>query len=214
MLTDLILDLDEKLRILDIDYAIAGGIAAGYYRDSVRATDDLDIILGARNFNLDKVQSILSSLGLKAVLATRSQLEGNTRFKRKAKRSDVQLVAGMPQTVAQVKVDFLLSSIPWVQRAVDRAKNNLIQLKVKKIPVITLEDLIIGKLIALKHRPDRITDIDDLRSIFRNNTTVDSTYLIEQLLSYKISLPKEIEKVVDFKLARVSRKVRRLKLNR
>lgn len=209
MISKLITNISTALEKNKLDYAVAGGIAASYYRDSVRATDDLDIIIGSKNYALKKLKDILSDLELKPVTVTEAQLEGNTRFRRKMKRSEIQLVAGLPQKPGQIKVDFLLHTIPWVPNAVERAKKTVVMVLGKEIPIICLEDLIIAKLIAFRNRPDRLTDYDDIQSIFRNNISFDIGYLSEQLTNFKLSLPKELEKIAHFKLGRISRKNRR-----
>ena len=111
-------------------------------------------------------------------------------------------------------MDFLLPIMSWVPNAVRRAQTNLLNLGFGAIPVITVEDLIIAKLVALFGRSSREKDMDDLEVIFEYQRNIDFQYLSSQMKLLGISVPVNAEKIVPKELLEISKSVRQNKKRR
>lgn len=64
------------------------------------------------------------------------------------------------------------------------------------VPTVPPEDLILAKLFALQGTPGRVTDIDDVSSIWRHNPNLDKEYLSERLERYAIRIPDSLTTIV------------------
>lgn len=174
-----------------IDYILCGGIAASLYRDKPRFTNDVDIAIFHNNYEESKViaKQIVESVGAKASLGWIPQL----------KERDIEtmaLVIGQFDSENyEATVDLILPNLPWVEKAIRNGKNHIVDYGFAKIPVITVEDLIIAKIFALNIEPSRFQDLDDLKSIFLSSVVLDSTYIREAMYVYSIEVPKVLEKI-------------------
>ena len=208
-LTKLICD---KLQKENINFAIAGGICADIYRGEPRATDDIDILVAIDEENISQAKNIIKDLGYTATVVTESMLKGDTRFRRKSKKGTPQIVVGRDKE-KPYGVDFLLMSFPWAKNALERSQNNLIGIRdIGQIPCLTVEDMIISKLFAIKNSPTRRykkSDIPDIALMLENNVNVDFEYLSNAMESLELLLPKGVEQEAHYSLARVSKKIRR-----
>ena len=211
-LVDLTKRTCQKLSDTGIDFALAGGIAADIYRGETRATEDLDLLVEISAKDVDLAKELVDSLGFTPSIVTEAQLQGNTRFARRAKRSTPQIVVGRAEN-KPYGVDFLLLSMPWAQTAMERSKSNQINIpSIGLIPCLTVEDLIISKLFALKNnssRRYRKSDIPDVVLMFEHNSNLDIPYLSNALQELELVLPKIIEQETNYILARISRKNRK-----
>jgi len=174
-----------------IDYVLCGGIAASLYRDKPRFTNDVDIAIFYNNYKESKViaKKIVEAVGAKASLGWIPQL----------KERDIEtmaLVIGQFDSENyEATVDLILPNLPWVEKAISNGKNHIVDYGFAKIPVITVEDLIIAKIFALNIEPSRFQDLDDLKSIFLSSVALDSTYIREAMYIYSIKMPKVLEKI-------------------
>jgi hypothetical protein len=112
--------------------------------------------------------------------------------------------AGEP---GQPGLDILLPAIPWVPDAVRRAQNNRIDYGFGATPTITIEDVIVAKLAALRAFPSRWKDLDDLTSIFSTRSELDLVYLTGQMRRFDLVLPEALRGAAPDLLARTSREV-------
>jgi len=211
-LLSLALDACQGLRKLNINFALAGGIAADLYRGEPRTTKDIDFLVGVGRKNISIAEEFINSLGYSSMIVTEAQLEGNTRFKRQAKRSTPNIVVGRDPE-KPYGVDLLLTTLPWGEDALERAQSNLIEIPgLGPLPCLTVEDMIISKLYALKissSRRYRKSDIPDVVLMIENNEDLDITYLSDVLTRLELVLPKGIEGEANYLLARISKKNRK-----
>ena len=87
-------------------------------------------------------------------------------------------------------VDILLSSLPWVPGAINRAESNLVDFGFGPVPALTLEDVILSKLYALGGATLRAKDIDDLQSVYEAGHTIDEAYLSGRIQELEITIPR------------------------
>jgi hypothetical protein len=192
-------------------FAVGGGFAASLYRAQFRVTNDIDLLIYAEDDSLDRAQAIIKGVGLKSGIVRKADLEGGSAFAIKNKSTEPQIVVGRREKDApgMPGLDFLLPALPWQQRALERAQSNLKDFGFGALPCITVEDVIIAKLYALKNRPDRFKDLDDLQSIFSVNHRLDLAYLGGMMTELSLSLPSGIEKNAPSALGKISKVVRK-----
>ena len=194
-----------------LSYAIAGGMAASVYRDEERLTKDVDFVISGGGDLKTLARQMLDELGLKAMPARKADLDGGPLFAIKKKNTPVMLFIGRDPEKVAPGVDFLLPDNPWVPRALVRAEQNLLDWGFQKLPTLTVEDVIVAKLIASK-RKDREQDILDLRAIFRAKHELDFTYLIARMKEFRLTLPKSVLDDSPLELVRASKRVKRQSL--
>lgn len=215
-LTELIELTCNLLSSSSIDFALAGGIVADTYRGEPRATDDVDVLVAIDENNLHRGEEVITILGYNPSIATEAVLSGDTRFRRKASQSKPQMIVGR-DPAKPYGIDLLLMTFPWAQAALVRAQYNLIELPgIGETPALTVEDLIIAKLFAIKNNPARrykTSDIPDIALMLENNPDIDLNYLSDALTSLELILPKPIEDESHHILSRVSRKMRKKNRN-
>ena len=102
-------------------------------------------------------------------------------------------------------VDILLPAIPWTRDAIMRAQANAVDFGFGMVPTLTLEDVVIAKLYALRAVQIRAKDLDDLQSIFRVERHFDMPYLAAQLRRFRIVLPRDAKPFLPELLLRLAR---------
>lgn len=176
----------EYLEQNQIEYALAGGLVASLYRKQPRATSDIDLaILTA---DVKKVEELLAALNLDVHPLRKANLEGGPAFAIKRQTTPVYMLCGRSKD-EMVGVDFILSNMPWVVQALDRARANQIDFGFGPIFCITVEDLILSKLYSVKNQSTRFMDLDDIRSIFEATDDLDWLYLNHQIKQLHLSIP-------------------------
>ncbi len=170
-------------------YAIAGGLAASFYRTKPRVTNDVDIAFAIGTYEESKQAAIhvIESIGYDAALGWIYAGE-----KKKLKRAPM-IIGRHDQNNLEGTIDFLLPSFPWVETAVLRAQDHLIDFGFAKIPTVTLEDLIIAKAFALDVEPNRFQDLDDIKSILLSDNEVDFSYVVSQCERLDLAFPSALE---------------------
>jgi len=157
----------------EYQFALAGGLAASVYRDRPRLTNDVDLAFMASDGSCSRelAESVIKRMGLDPSVGWIVDSQG-------ALASGIALVVGrFPGDVSQPTLDLLLPILPWVPLAIERAKYNKLDYGFGLIPTITPEDLILSKAFALQLSPDRLQDLDDIRSIFAGDNELDLEYL-------------------------------------
>jgi hypothetical protein len=198
----------EELQRRQVPFAIAGGLAAGVYRPEPRLTNDIDISILAGDVRLGR--ELVESLGLSAGVVRQADLAGGPLFAiRKRNTEPCMIVGRRAGESGQPGVDLLLPAIPWVPDAVRRAQNNRIDYGFGAIPTITIEDVIVAKLAALKASPTRWKDLDDLTSIFSARSELDLVYLTGQMRRFDLVLPDALRAAAPGLLAQTSREIQK-----
>ena len=200
------------LREQGILFGLAGGIVADQYRGEPRATEDIDVLVAIGANEAARAAELVQSLGYAPVVVTKAMLEGDVRFRRKSSSSPAQIVVGRDRA-KPYGVDLLLLSLPWAGVALERSQHNLIEVGgVGRVPCLTVEDLIISKLFAIKNSAERRfkkPDIPDIALMLEHNPDVDLNYLSDVMTMLELILPKGVEQEAAPLIARISRKMRR-----
>jgi len=128
---------------LEVDWVVAGAVAAADYRAEERFTTDLDLLV---TWN-DQIPEACEAAGY-----------------------DVRVVADADSTPhllilhdGSERIDVIVAVVPYQHTAIQRGA---------AAHVLTIEDVIIHKLIAARPR-----DRDDIRSILSTDPTLDRAYL-------------------------------------
>lgn len=190
-------DLEQQFRALvtllnerKLAYAVAGALAASIYRGQPRTTNHIDIITPADDTVLAQLELVLRELGLEPVTVRQAELDGGPLFSIKKKSTPVCLLAGRSKDDRHaIGIDFLLSSLSWVGKALSRAQE--FDYGGLKAPVMTAEDVILAKLLAVYNKPSRFTDLDDIVSILETGRKIDWVYLSSRIKELGIKVRPE-----------------------
>ncbi|MCC6954621.1 MAG: nucleotidyl transferase AbiEii/AbiGii toxin family protein [Deltaproteobacteria bacterium] len=192
-------------------YALAGGLVSSLYRTQPRTTDDIDFLLDAPDGTAELGVALVRELGLEAHVISRAQLDGGPKFAMKRRSGGDAMVLGRPleKKTGSVGwgVDFLLSTLPWVPRALERAQHHRVDFGFGAIPCLTLEDLITSKLISCRDER-RFKDLDDLASIF-DRQDFDVSYVLGRMDELGIIIPVSAKRVVPPELMKRSNAIAR-----
>lgn len=188
-------DVVAKLEQKKIRYALAGGLIASVYRETERMTGDLDFLMFAKTGYQRQAETLIKSFGLHPTVIRKADLEGGPLFAIKSNRTEVMMVCGRDKSKKNpIGLDFILPSMPWFESALQRAELNRIDFGLsQKIPSLTVEDVIVSKLFALKNRPQRFSDLDDLQSIFAAKHDLDLPYILDVMMKLELMIPKELK---------------------
>jgi len=196
----------SELSKLDLTFAVAGGLAAALYRDQPRLTMDVDISIFAKTHALQHAQQVMKALGLEAGIAREADLAGGPLFAiRKGNTKACMVVGRAADDASGIGVDILLPALPWVEDAVRRAQDNAMDFGFGPVPTLTLEDIILAKLFALRSARIRAKDLDDLQSIFDAGHDINMAYLADQMRRFKTVIPKTAEAFLPDLILKISR---------
>jgi hypothetical protein len=199
-----------ELSKLDLTFAVAGGLAAALYRDQPRFTMDVDISIFAKSHALQHAQQLMKTLGLEAGIAREADLAGGPLFAiRKGSTKACMVVGRKTDDPSGIGVDILLPALPWVEDAVARAQDNAMDFGFGPVPTLTLEDVILAKLFALKSARLRAKDLDDLQSILGAGHDINMAYLSAQMRQFDITVPKPAEAFLPDIILKISRDIAR-----
>lgn len=183
---------------LPCQFCLIGGHAASLYRSQERFTKDVDFaVIGSPKARSREVaESAVRALGMKPMIGVIPVGKGERE------RSSVCMITSEPRDGELTGiVDILLPDVPWVQEAVERAQSNLIDLGFAMVPVITPEDLIVAKCLAVRNAPDRFQDLDDLKQLFTDVKDLDFDYLRRRLHELSLVIPPAIRPFAPASLA-------------
>ena len=193
----------EHLDSADGNFAIAGGLAASYYRKQPRLTNDVDIALFVENQERSKEVAV-TILERLAYFPAMGCIEGLEEIS----GTTLALVIGRSEKEElESTIDFLLPSLPWVEKAVRRGQANRIDFGFATLPSMTPEDVIIAKTFALALEPTRFKDMDDIQSIFQADNQLDLVYLVNEFERLGIALPDPLLEFAPKAMTRVSKKL-------
>lgn len=197
------------LKTSQVRFALAGGLVTSVYRKERRDTADLDFLILAEDPQ-KKAEEIIKYFGMNPGIARKADLEGGPPWLIKKKTSPVWMVVGRDfKDKDSIGLDFLLPTIPWFDRALERAEHNAIDYGFGPIPSLTVEDIVISKLFALSKRSDRFKDLDDLQSIFESEIEIDFKYLSGRMGELFLPIPSILHKISPQALRVVSKKIRK-----
>lgn len=209
-LEDLFKSAVAELSARDLQFAIAGGFAADLYRDQPRLTMDVDLAIMVESGALQTARAVLESLGLEVGIAREADLAGGPLFAIRKRSTKACMAVGRPADDPDGEgVDILLPAVPWVADAVARAQANQVDFGFGPVPALTLEDVVISKLFALKSAQMRAKDLDDLQSIFDAGHELDVPYLSGQMQRFEIVVPRKARPFLPDAVLQLSRDVAR-----
>lgn len=149
---------------LNIPMAVMGGIALASWKH-VRATRDVDLLLGIDAKGSELVRKTLVGAGLRAKPRVPDTTLGDL--------TAVPMLYEPPETYLDLQVDLLLGKGAYHQNALQRRVSTPLPGMDLVVDVLTCEDLILHKLLA-----GRIIDLADAAALLRiNEATVDRDYL-------------------------------------
>jgi hypothetical protein len=153
------------LKPLNIPMALMGGIALATWK-YVRATRDIDLLLGMAEDREERLVEVLKACGCRP--------KHSPPIVRLGQLDLVQLVYEPPETFMDLQIDLLLAKSDYHRKALDRrVPIRLADLDIE-IDVLACEDLILHKLLA-----ERIVDLADTAALMRaNRESLDYAYLL------------------------------------
>jgi hypothetical protein len=158
-LSDLVADFNRRR----VEYALAGGWAYSALVEP-RATTDIDLLILVDQPSREAIQKLLSPVfGTTVVHPSPMQLRGISIWRSVAMRKEQEVV-----------VDLLLADSDFLQIALDRRQTAA--LGSLSVPILTLEDLILMKILA-----GRLQDRADLEKISarKADLNIDWSYVNE-----------------------------------
>ena len=196
MLSEFFAQVVNRLDKKKVKYALAGGLVASIYRQSARATQDIDLAIFSHEASEVIAKEIIKSFGLKFHLLRKADLEGGPMFAIKKRSTPVWIIAGRGDTdqnsETRIGLDFIMPAVPWVLHAIERAQYNKIDFGFARVPCLTIEDFIISKFFSLKNQQTRFMDLDDLREVFIAKHQLELEYICEQMIDLKLRVPEPV----------------------
>ena len=148
-------EIGQLLDGLSIQWVLAGGIAANRYRRSPRHTDDVDLLLADAGPGLAALESALTAAGW---FVRRVDPKGDLL---RARHSEFG------------PVDLLIAGTQYQQEALRRARGDVESVpEAGAVPVLTVEDVIVHKLIAGRYR-----DLADIEEILESKPLLEEAYI-------------------------------------
>lgn len=197
----------KALKARNVDYALAGGLVASIYRSDARTTNDLDFLILSDAKTQKVATSIIRQFKLEPHIVRKADLERGPMFAIKRKSTTPYIIAGRSKKNGQqIGLDFILPSMPWFEKAIERAGHNEIDFGFGPIPCLTKEDVVISKLYSLKNDQSRFNDLDDLKSILQAGHNIDIPYICGQMQKLQLLVPDSLKEIVPKPILLTSKK--------
>jgi hypothetical protein len=154
-----------SLEPLQAPMAVMGGLALAAWRH-VRATRDVDLLIGVSEEDLERLLSTLTSAGLRPKRDPPWTSVGSLRI--------LQLLYEPPGAYLDLQVDLLLAQSEYHRQALARRVPTRLAALDLDLDVLACEDLILHKLLA-----GRLVDLADAAMLLRaNRAELDLEYLL------------------------------------
>lgn len=147
----------NELKKRKIPYMVIGGQAVLLYGEP-RFTRDIDITLGVDIDRFEEVKAAVKSLGFNPSAEDPEGFAAKTN------------VFPVVDVKSGIRIDFIFSYSEYEREAISRGR--LINMSGVKIRFISVEDLLIHKIIAGRPR-----DIEDVKNILIKNSGLDHAYI-------------------------------------
>ena len=193
----------RELQARELRFALAGGIVASVYRQQIRATADVDMLVLTDD---ETAVTTIQRLGFTAAKASIANLRRAPMMNKKSAPS-LMVIGRLPQDTS-TGLDFILPTMPWFARSLDRAEKNLLDFGFGRIPALTAEDVVISKLHTISYHSIRDKDKDDVQEILLAEKDLDLDYLCAEVERLKISAPRDLERHFPKPLRLVSKRIR------
>lgn len=150
---------------IQLQAAVMGGIAVSLWKH-VRATQDVDLLVGVGPEDEAKLIALLESAGFRTKRQPPVLQLGPFRL--------LQLLIELPDSYIDIQVDLMLATSDYQHQALKRAVVATLPALQVDVPVLACEDLILHKLLA-----GRMLDRADVGALLRTNlSTLDIPYLV------------------------------------
>jgi Nucleotidyl transferase AbiEii toxin, Type IV TA system len=200
----------HELQERNIRFAVAGGFAADIYRREPRLTMDVDLAIAADTDALRTATAVMEAIGLRAGVIRLADFAGGPLFAIRQKNTKPCMVVGRKAgNPAGEGVDILLPSLPWTENAIARAQDNLVDFGFGLVPVLTVEDVILSKLFAIKSTELRAKDLDDIQSIYAADPELNVPYLAGQMSRLELFIPDQAKPFLPDSIIALARDVAR-----
>lgn len=154
------------LSALNVPMAVMGGIALAVW-EHVRATQDVDLLIGVEHQKADGLLGVLRRAGFAARRQPPLLTLGDMRL--------LQLLYTPPGRFVEVRVDLLLADSEFHRQALARRVPARLPGADVDVSVLACEDLVLYKLLA-----GRIVDrADCIALLTANRASLDPRYLVE-----------------------------------
>jgi hypothetical protein len=159
--------------------AVVGGLALAAWKH-VRATRDIDLLLGIAPEDLEPVFERLAAAGIRLKQGASPTSLGPLNV--------LQFVYEPPESLMELQIDLLLADSPYHRVALERSvPTRLPELDIE-VRVLACEDLILHKLLA-----GRMIDLADAAALLRaNRDTLDLDYLNRWAASLEVDRQREL----------------------
>jgi len=148
--------------------ALMGGLALSAWKH-VRATQDVDLLIGVDGISVDDLIAKVQSAGYRPKRQPPVTSLGSLRI--------LQLLFEPPEALVDVQIDLLLADSDYHREALSRRIPLKLPMVDSEIFVLSCEDLLLHKLIA-----GRIIDRVDAATLLRaNRDSLDLQYIRERL---------------------------------
>jgi hypothetical protein len=154
----------QALRPMNVPMAVVGGLALAVWKH-VRATKDIDLLLGIGAHDLQPVLERLLAAGLRLKRDPPAIALGHLQL--------VQLLYEPPEALMDLQIDLLFANSEYHRKALSRRISTKLPELDVEIAVLTCEDLVLHKLLA-----NRIIDrADAVALLHANRKSLDLDYL-------------------------------------
>lgn len=165
------MELAAALDSAEIPYMVVGGQAVLLYGEP-RLTRDIDITLGVSSDDLSKVLEAFRGLRIRLLPQDPQAFVRST------------MTLPIHHEVSGVRIDLIFSFSTFERDAIRRV--NRIQVGAGLVNYVSLEDLIVMKIIAGRPR-----DLEDVRAILRRNPNGDREQIRESLALFRDVLDED-----------------------
>jgi hypothetical protein len=163
-----VLDTLERLwtalERLHLPVALVGGLALSFWRHT-RATQDVDVLVGAAGMSTERLTGALMQAGFRPRQTPAIRSLGSFRV--------LQLEYEPPETFVSVHADLLIADTEYQRASLDRRVAVKLPETGAEVFVLPCEDMILHKLLA-----GRMIDLADAAALLRvNRDALDESYL-------------------------------------
>lgn len=169
-----------SLQPLQVPMAVMGGLALAAWRH-VRATRDVDLLIGVPEADVETLLAALTSAGMRPKHQPPLISLGSLQI--------LQLLYEPPGSYLDLQVDLILAQSDYHRQALERRTPTRLAALDFDLDVLACEDLILHKLLA-----GRLVDRADAAMLLRvNRAGLDLAYLLDW--TTKLSLEAELSEV-------------------
>lgn len=177
MLKELLKRIALELNRVSLPYMVFGGQAVLIY-GKPRLTQDIDITLALEPHQAQPVINLIENLGLKILISNVEEFLSQT------------FVLPVVDPKTQLRVDFVFSLTPFERQAIERS--NIVEIDGVPVRYVSLEDLIVMKVIAGRPR-----DLEDVKGVILKNPDYNSQFVTKCLQLFDQDLDCNFTAVFD-----------------